>query len=407
MNILVVGLGYVGTVSALSYSKLGHNVYGCDSNSEKINDLSKSNPPFFEPGLDQLVNSQASKLRLFHSLKECIFDDLDFIMICVGTPTSKNGKLNLQNVFNVINLLLKSSLKDETVIVLRSTIEIGTIHKIKNLLLKFGKKNEVLFHPEFLREGSAINDFNDPPFTICSDTPDINIKNKFTKIYDSIGKVDYVSIELAEILKIVCNTWHALKIAFANEVGLIARSNGVNPQDLMEVFSKDFYLNISKAYLRPGFAYGGSCLPKDTSYLSLLAENLGLKLIPSINPSNQSLIKMKAEHVFKRLKKLKTNKINIIGLTFKKNTDDLRDSPYVKLAQLISQSKIKIDVYDPNVNFDSLKGANLFELTNIISDPNITLIKNLDELDPNQLTLLSHEYEFDFKFFKNLIKLDV
>ena len=145
-------------------------------------------------------------------------------------------------------------------------------------------------------------------------------------------------------------------------------------------------------------------LTKDTSYLSLLAENLGLKLIPSINPSNQSLIKMKAEHVFKRLKKLKTKKINIIGLTFKKNNDDLRDSPYVKLAQLISQSKIKIDVYDPNVNFDSLKGANLFELTNIISDPNITLIKNLDELDPNQLTLLGHEYEFDSKFFKKFNK---
>lgn len=391
MKIVVVGLGYVGTITAFAFAKEGFQVIGCEKDLSKINLLNEGKPHFYEPNLEELIAEGKDNITFTTSLQDIDFDEINFTFICVGTPSGKNGRLNLSALYDTVetlgNLNSFKNNKNSTVVV-RSTIESGTIDNLRMRLNLKDVHNEVLFHPEFLREGSAISDFKNPPFIVCSNPEDVVVKRNFTKLYESIDTVTFSEVENLELLKLSCNVWHALKVTFANEIGLIADKLGANGQKVMEIFSRDEILNISKAYLKPGFAFGGSCLPKDVSSLTQIANSLDLSLIPSINVSNNRIIEIMAQKVLKNV----SPTINWIGITFKEKTDDTRDSPYLKCINYIADnSDVQINVYDPHLKSIS-KGRNRDVYISLLNHKQINIVEDLKYLDSAVDTYSSHKY---------------
>lgn len=403
MKIVVVGLGYVGTITSFALAKLGQHVIGCEKDESKIEILKSNNPHFYEPGLEELINNGSSNISFTSDLSSIDFKEIDFIFICVGTPSGRNGKLNLNAIYDTVEQLIRCDsfqMNSDCTIIVRSTIESGTINNLNKRLELNGLKNEVLFHPEFLREGSAIKDFLNPPFIVCSDSKNPIIKNKFKYLYQSIGSVIFSETITLELLKLSCNVWHALKVTFANEIGLISESVGADGAKVMDIFCQDEILNISKAYLKPGFAFGGSCLPKDVSSLAQFSNNLGLPLIETINKSNQQVINLFAEKVIKQ----NPVEINWIGLTFKENTDDTRDSPFLKcINHIINNSDIRINIYDKHLNSFS-KGRNRDVYINLLNNNKLNIVNDLNELNNSIPTYSSHKYKsLDLKkIFSNL-----
>jgi len=365
MQVAVFGMGYVGVVSAACLARNGHRVMGVDPNQTKTELINDGRSPIIEPGLDELVESAVAEGRLV-ALNEAAraIQQSELLMVCVGTPGHANGSLDLTYVHRVcdeIGAELAHCHEYKTV-VMRSTMlpgsmEVEVIPRLERAShRKAGRDFGVCFNPEFLREGTAIHDFDDPHKTIFGSTDD-RAAAQLRSLYEALDAPLHVTdLRTAEMVKYVDNAWHALKVSFANEVGRLSKAVDVDSRKVMELFCTDRKLNLSPAYLRPGFAFGGSCLPKDLRALGYQgrAHDINLPLMNSILPSNQEQI----EHAVAMILATGEKRVGLLGLSFKAGTDDLRESPIVTLAERLIGKGYELSIYDRNVKLASLMGAN-------------------------------------------------
>ncbi len=365
MNLSVFGLGYVGCVSAACFAKEGHNVIGVDVSPGKVEMINSGRSPIVESGIGELINEVVSskRLRATTDAKEAVIGS-DASLICVGTPSNQNGSLDLRYITRVCEEIA-AGLKEKNkkhVVIIRSTMLPGTIESvvIPTLEEHVGeggrKKFDVCINPEFLREGTSLKDFYAPPFTLIG-ADDEGTANLVRELYNSIDAPVYVtSTKTAEMVKYVCNCFHALKVGFANEIGNICKALGVDSHDVMDIFCKDTKLNLSPYYLKPGFAFGGSCLPKDLRALSYKAKQLDVEVpvLTSILPSNKHQI----ERAIEMILNTQSKKVGIFGFSFKAGTDDLRESPMVILIETLIGKGIQLYIYDRDVSLARLVGAN-------------------------------------------------
>jgi GDP-mannose 6-dehydrogenase len=365
MRVSVFGLGYVGCVTAACLAKNGHQVIGVDITPEKVVMVNDAVPPVVEPGLAEVLAEVVwdKRLRAIAST-EIAVRETELALICVGTPSRSNGRLDISAVDRVAREIgaALASRSDPFTVVLRSTVLPGTTEQvfIPALSAASGRKVDgslrMAVNPEFMREGSALKDFAKPPFTLVgaenSETAD-QLRALYAGVQSSFVPT---TIKTAEMLKYVSNTFHALKIAFANEIGDICAGFDVDPQELMRIFMMDRKLNISEMYLRPGFAFGGSCLPKDLRALLYAARSadVSVPLLSSILPSNEAQIRQQVDAVLKTRKR----KVGLAGLSFKPATDDLRESPMVTLAETLIGKGCDVRILDRNVSLARLIGAN-------------------------------------------------
>ncbi len=373
MKIAIFGLGYVGTVSAACFARDGHQVLGVDINPDKVSDINQGKSPIIEPGLTSLIQSGMSSGRLKASVDvRKAVEENDVAMICVGTPSQKNGNLDLTYVKNVCRsigqaLQAKSSY---TTIVIRSTVLPGTAKKhILPVLEKSsgkqaGKEFGFCINPEFLREGSAIRDFDAPPFTVIGEI-DVQSGDVVADLYTSINAPLYrVPLGPAEMIKYASNAFHALKIVFANEIGNLCQVYGIDSHQVMDIFVQDTKLNLSPVYLKPGFAFGGSCLPKDLRAMLYAARqaDVDMPMMRAILPSNTKQV----QKAFDLLEDSGKRKVGLIGLSFKPNTDDLRESPATELAERLIGKGYDLAIYDHEVSLSRLLGSNRSYIEEVI-----------------------------------------
>lgn len=367
MKIAIFGLGYVGCVTAACLARNGHVIVGVDINSDKVGLLNRGESPIIEPGLQEMIASAIKSGKLIattnmHSVMA--HSDLELIIVCVGTPSKPNGDLDLQYLERVCSEIAQGLKDKETymTIVIRSTMLPGVSKSVLIPLLErisnktVGQDFGFCVNPEFLREGSAVVDFDNPPFTVIGGL-DERSGACAAKIYNEIkAPVFQVELGVAEMVKYASNAFHALKIVFANEIGNICHLNGVDSHAVMDIFTKDDRLNISPRYLKPGFAFGGSCLGKDLRALLYYTRqrDLSVPMLESILPSNQ----YQKERVFNILLANGRKRVGLIGLSFKANTDDLRESPAVDLAEHLIGKGYQLSIYDREVSIAHLVGSN-------------------------------------------------
>jgi GDP-mannose 6-dehydrogenase len=356
MRISVFGLGYVGCVTAACLARNGHDVIGVDVNAEKVAMINAGTSPLVEPGLGDLVASMtgAGRLRATVSVEEAV-QASDAGMICVGTPSGRNGQIDVRAIKRVAEDIGRAVANRSFTVILRSTVIPGTTDTV--LIPALGNSRiAVAVNPEFMREGSSLADFEHPPMTLAGCGND-GTEEVLRSLYERIdAPFVATSIRVAEMTKYVSNAFHALKICFANEIGDLCESLGVNPHEVTRTFLMDRKLNVSEAYLRPGFAYGGSCLPKDLRALLHAARksDVEVPLLGSIDPSNQHQIRRGIEMVLGARKK----RIGVVGLAFKPGTDDLRESPMVTLVETLIGKGCSVRIFDRNVSLSALVGAN-------------------------------------------------
>ena len=356
-QIAVLGLGYVGCVTAACLSNLGHRVTGVDRDEHKVRSVLDGRAPFFEPGLETIVqqNVVAGRLTATTSLESAI-NDADIALICVGTPSEKNGNLGLEQLRRVI-AEISATLDHRNkplIVAIRSTVFPGTCEEI--VIPQLRSRAEVVSNPEFLREGVAVRDFMEPSLLVVGGTNRPAVE-RVAGIYEPLGvKPCLVSLRTAEMIKYACNAFHAVKIAFANEIGALSSELGIDAQEVMSTVCEDVKLNASAAYLKPGFAFGGSCLPKDLRALVYRASrmDLNLPLLESVLPSNDSHLARGISAVLD----LTAKRIGVIGLAFKENTDDLRESRVVSLLEQLIGKGRDVRVYDPHIQLDAIYGSN-------------------------------------------------
>ena len=395
MKVSVFGLGYVGSVSAAMLASDGHEVIGVDLNADKVAAINAGASPIVEPGLGEALQDVVSKghLRATTNTEQAVRDS-EISLICVGTPSRKNGSLDLSYVERVATEI-GSVLKDKPgyhVVVVRSTVLPGSTHGIVIPALekasgkKYGEGFGVAMNPEFLREGTAIKDFRNPPLTLVGHNHAADAAGT-TSLYAALdAPVINTSIQTAEMIKYTSNTWHALKVCFANEIGNLCKQLGVDSHDVMDIFCKDDQLNLSPYYLKPGFAFGGSCLPKDVRAIQYRAKELDVEMpvISSILPSN----KLQVATAFEQI--LETGKPNVgmLGFSFKAGTDDLRESPLVTLAEQLLGKGLKLRIFDKNVLVARLVGANKEYIDNRIPHLSSLLCESIDEVVDNSDVLI-------------------
>ncbi|WP_262298630.1 nucleotide sugar dehydrogenase [Microvirga sesbaniae] len=366
MQISVFGIGYVGAVSAACLANDGHNVIAVDPNPQKVGPLNEGISPIVEPGLGEMIKDGISSKRLMATsdVREAVHGtDLSFV--CVGTPSRSNGSLDTAYVSAAAEQIGAAIREKNSFhsVVMRSTILPGTMESIVLPALERASGRQagvgfgVAYYPEFLRESTAIADYYDPGAIIFGrhDQPTIDRLLDLHKIFKVDPKI--VSIRTAEAVKYTNNAWHALKISFANEIGNICKEAGIDGHAVMEVLCADTRLNISKAYLKPGFAFGGSCLPKDLRALRSAARKLDVPtpILDATMEANEEQLRRAYSMVAATGKR----RIGIIGLSFKPETDDLRESPLVELAERLYGRGYDIRIYDPNIQVAKLTGANL------------------------------------------------
>ena len=365
MRVSVFGLGYVGCVTAACLAKAGHEVIGVDVNAGKVAMVNGGTSPIVEPGLGELLLDVVCnrRLRATTSEREAI-DGTDLALVCVGTPGHARGQLNvsgLERVAREIGAALRALPKPYTV-VLRSTVLPGTTDDVFIPALFAGAGPEaaarlhVAVNPEFMREGSSLRDFASPPLTLVG-CPDRDAVARLRSLYDWIdAPFVHTSVRTAEMVKYASNTWHALKVAFANELADVCTALGADAQDVARVFLMDKKLNVSEAYLRPGFAFGGSCLPKDVRAMlhAARAKDVPVPLLSTIIPSNEAQIRNAVEAVLATRKR----RVGVAGLAFKPGTDDLRESPMVTLVEALIGKGCDVRILDRNVSIARLVGAN-------------------------------------------------
>ncbi len=354
--ISVIGLGYVGAVSAACFSKLGHRVVGVDLDTRKTDAINAGKGPLLEHDLDDYISEgvQEGRINAVNSSLGAVMAT-DMTLVCVGTPSEADGSVNLKALLGAardIGMAIKAK-KQWHLVVIRSTIPAGTTRKMVLPELerasgkKAGRDFGLCFHPEFLREGVAIADFFAPPKTVVG-AYDKRSGEALCALYNSIeAPLIVTTMEAAEMVKYVDNTWHAVKVAFGNEVGRVAQVLGIDSHEVMNIFCQDKKLNISSYYLKPGFAFGGSCLPKDLRGMTGLARKNGIELpmIGSVLASNDWHL----DHSFNLVKATGAKVIGMLGVTFKSGTDDLRESPQLELLGRLVAAGHTVKVYDPNV----------------------------------------------------------
>ncbi len=365
MRVSVFGLGYVGSVSAASFADDGPHLVGVDVNADKVAAINAGRSPIVEPGLDDLLAQSVTqgRLRATTDTAEAIGDS-DVSLLCVGTPSRRNGSLDLSYLARVCEQI-GAALRDKPayhVVVVRSTVLPGTTHNVVIPALeresgkKYGEGFGVSVNPEFLREGTALQDFRKPPLTLVGHNHAADASGTIA-LYQSIdAPLMSTSIPVAEMMKYTSNTWHALKVCFANEIGNLCKKLNVDSHDVMDIFCRDEKLNLSPYYLKPGFAFGGSCLPKDVRALQYRAKELDVEMpmISHILPSNRLQIQTGLDQILETGKK----KVGLLGFSFKAGTDDLRESPIVILAEALLGKGIALCIYDKNVSLAKLVGAN-------------------------------------------------
>jgi len=403
LNISIFGLGYVGCVSLGCLAKNGNIVIGVDVSETKVDLINSGIATIVEKDIDEIIKSQfnSGKIRATMDPKEAVLNT-EISIIAVGTPSSINGHLILDFIYKVVENIA-DALKQKNgfhVIAIRSTVLPGTCEKAAKIIEKisgkvYNKDFTVVSNPEFLREGTAVNDYFHPPYTLIGSDSKSG-SEKMSQLYNEIdAEIVITSIKEAEIIKYVNNTFHALKVSFANEIGNICKTLGVDSLEVMKIFIKDKQLNISPYYLRPGFAYGGSCLPKDLRALQTLAHDLYLDtpVIQSINKSNEIQIK-RAERIIINCNK---NKIGILGLSFKEGTDDLRNSPAVNLIETLLGKGFTIKIYDKSVQYSHLTGRNKDYIDQHIPHLAKLMESDIEHLVTNSelLVVSTRETEFD------------
>ena len=365
LSISIFGLGYVGSVSAACFASMGHRVTGVDVSRAKVEMLESGRSPIVEARMNEMVAEyhQSCRLHATTDPAEAVLDS-DVSFICVGTPSLRNGKLDLGHIENVAREI-GAALRQKSahhVVVLRSTVLPGTTESVllpileKESSKKAGVDFSVCYNPEFMREGSAVADFLQPPYTILGSQDPKHLEPLRELYKNTPGKLFETSITVAEMVKYLSNAFHAVKVTFANEMGTLCKHLGVDAQAVTEIFTSDTRLNISPAYLAPGFAFGGSCLPKDVRALTYRAKELDLKL-----PLLESLLPSNAEHVDRAVEAvMRTGKKRIaqLGLSFKAGTDDLRESPQVQLIKRLLGEGYNVRIWDKDVSLGRLAGSN-------------------------------------------------
>jgi GDP-mannose 6-dehydrogenase len=400
MKISIFGLGYVGCVSLGCLAQGGHTVIGVDVNNEKVDMVKQGKPTIIEASIDKIIKEQHIKGRVSATgdYEEAVLKTAVSI-ICVGTPSTEKGHLNLDHIFNVAEQI-GISLKKKNVfhtIVIRSTVLPGTNVKFGRIVEKHsGKKRNVDFgvvsNPEFMREGSAVDDYYNPGVIVVGSDSN-RAKNIVRQICTSINApIIETDTAIAEFIKYVNNAFHALKISFANEIGNICKKAGIDSHVLFDIFCQDDKLNISSKYLKPGFAYGGSCLPKDLKALKTMAHDYYLRspVIDAIEESNDN----QKEIAFTMISSIGKKNVGIIGLSFKPGTDDLRFSPVVELVERLLGKGYNIKIYDKNVYTSELTGTNRAYIDQHIPHLVDLITDDLEEvISDSDVVVVSHNYE--------------
>jgi GDP-mannose 6-dehydrogenase len=373
MRISVFGLGYVGTICAACLANRGHYVIGVDKQEIKVKLIQSGRSPVIEPDVDELIKRNVNAKRLVATIDAAeALASTDMSLICVGTPSQSNGAISLAAIESV-SAEIGQGIREKATrheVVVRSTVAPGTTRGI--VIPRLAEASEmtpgtsfgVAFNPEFLREGSSVADFNTPAKTIVGAIDEASSATLMSLYCDLPGAKIVTDIETAELAKYVDNAWHALKIAFANEVGVLATALKIDSHEVMNIFCQDKRLNISTAYLRPGFAFGGSCLPKDLRALTYLGRKLDLNL-PVLNhilDSNSMLIERGLEWIIDQQKK----RIAFLGISFKAGTDDLRKSPFIELVERLVGKGYEVRIFDANVRLAQLVGANKDYLMHVL-----------------------------------------
>ncbi|MCP4266939.1 MAG: nucleotide sugar dehydrogenase [Candidatus Brocadiaceae bacterium] len=404
MKISIFGLGYVGIVSAGCFASRGHKIIGVDVNETKVDMLNRGLSPIVEKDLPALLSDGKRRglISATTDTSEAIRSS-DMSLICVGTPSRSNGSLNTKCLETVCEQLGKTlKIKDrEHILVFRSTMIPGTCRELIIPILEkvSGKKDgvgfSVAFNPEFLRESTSVEDFNNPPKTIVG-ADNYAVANKILKIYEGLpGPMIKTTLEIAEMVKYVDNNFHALKITFANEIGHICKKLGIDSHAVMDIFVQDTKLNISPYYFRPGFAFGGSCLPKDLRAINYLAKMLDLEtpLLSSLLQSNNIQILV----AIKEIMTLDKRKIGIAGFSFKAGTDDLRESPIVELIETLLGKGYDLKLYDKNVSTARLLGANKEYINDHIPHISNLMVGSLDDLLIDREIIIIGNRDEEFK----------
>ena len=381
MKIAIIGLGYVGITSAAGLLDLGHQIVGYEKNLAKVETLKNGLFPIIEPEISDLFKEHCDRFAVLSAL-DLTLNTCDCIMVAVGTPTSETGQTSLTAMDSVIDCLA-DIVSTDVPIVLRSTIPIGTSRS-------YGEKYpglNIVFHPEFLREGSAIKDFFNPPKIVFGVDGDVaeDVTEILSAIYPEFSSPEfYVTYESAESVKYADNIFHALKVAFTNEIVKAVTKKGADPIDVMSIFRSDRQLNISPVYLKPGFAYGGSCLEKDLYSFRYQNSDCKLPLLDSITTSNEDII----AEFYQKIKGLADTFV-INGLTFKEGIDDLRRSPFVALTRMILQQGSRVHAYDDHL--ENVFGESLDILTELQDFPNFSLNDKISMSADDVLVIYSHK----------------
>src|SRR2546425_10627544 len=387
MKLSVWGLGYVGTVSAGCLAQEGHEVIGVDSEQTKVDLINAGKTPIIEKDIGRIIRQQVAAGRLSATTDAAVaVQRTDLFLICVGTPSRSNGDIELKYVRRVceqIGTALRSH-QGAPVVVIRSTMLPGTMREVviptleacsgRRAGLEFG----VCINPEFLREGTAVHDYFNPPKTVIGELNQASgnlLANLYTRIAAPLIRTD---IETAEMVKYADNAWHALKVGVANEIGNVCKALEIDSHSVMDIFCQDLKLNLSSYYLKPGFAFGGSCLPKDLRALLHRAKSLDISLpiLGAILPSNEQQIERGVQAVIEK----GARKIGILGFSFKAGTDDLRESPVVELAERLIGKGYDLRMYDSNVRLASIHGANRDYILNRVPHISRLMVASIDEV---------------------------
>ena len=380
-SIAVVGLGYVGCVTAACLARLGHWVTGVDTDDFKVRNVMAGNAPFYEPELEDIVRATVASGRLkastslAHSLAEA-----DIALICVGTPSESNGNLGLTQLRRVSEEIAAhlTARTRQLIVVVRSTVFPGTCEEVVMGAMRGKPHFTIVSNPEFLREGVAVRDFLEPSLLVVGGDDETAVRT-VADLYAGLNVIPcLVTLRTAEMIKYACNCFHALKIGFANEIGTLCGLLGIPAAEVMSTLCQDVKLNVSPAYLKPGFAFGGSCLPKDLRALTYRASRLDLKLplLESVMPSNERHL----ERAIRAALELPGTRLGVFGLAFKENTDDLRESPVVTLIEHLLGKGRDLRVYDPHIVIDQIYGSNKNYVLNAVPHIGKLMAASLDEV---------------------------
>ncbi|HWF89011.1 MAG TPA: UDP-glucose/GDP-mannose dehydrogenase family protein [Pyrinomonadaceae bacterium] len=365
MKISIFGIGYVGCVSAACFAHAGHDVIGVDVNPTKVDIINSGKSPIVEPQMNELIQDvvKSGKLRATTDSLEAVKAS-DISLVCVGTPSKPNGSLDLGHVGRVCEEIGAALATKDThhTVVIRSTMLPGSIESVAQPALektsrkKAGKEFGVCVNPEFLREGTSVRDFYAPPFTLIG-ADDEETATIVSELYSNIDAPVFTTrIKTAEMVKYVCNCFHALKVSFANEIGNICKALELDSHEVMKVFCADTKLNLSPYYLKPGFAFGGSCLPKDLRAVSYKAKELDVEVpvLSAITATN----KLQVEKALDMVLRTGNKQVGVLGFSFKAGTDDLRESPMVTLIETLLGKGLELVIYDRDVSLARLFGSN-------------------------------------------------